>query len=195
PMLRIIGGTARGIRIKTPDTTKTRPTQDRVKESVFNMLMPYIEDTKVLDLFAGSGNLGLEALSRGAQKAVFIDESKLCRSIIEENLQKAKLEEKGTVLTAEVTTGLQRLSEKGETFDLVFMDPPYNMNFVVKTLHNLEKFDIINEDGIVACEHHEDETPPETVGNLTRVRFKTYGDTCFSFYVKSKGGNLEEEQA
>ncbi len=182
-MLRIIGGTARGIRIQAPDTEKTRPTLDRVKESVFNILMPYLQETRVLDLFAGSGNLGIEALSRGAHRAVFVDESKLCRKIIQDNLSKTRFTENNLVLTMEVTQALALLKEKGEKFDLVFMDPPYNMNFLVKTLQKLDVFDIMKDDGIVACEHHEDEVAPDKVGHLSKVRTKAYGDTVFSFYV------------
>lgn len=184
-MLRVIGGTARGIRIKTPDTVKTRPTLDRVKESVFNILMPYISDTNVLDLFAGSGNLGIESLSRGAEKAVFVDESKMCREIISENLEKTRLNDKALVLTMDVFKALNLLREKGEKFDLVFMDPPYNLNFLVKTLKMLDNFDIIMNEGIVACEHHVDEDAPEAVGNLKKVRTKAYGDTVFAFYLNA----------
>ncbi len=184
-MLRIVGGTARGIRINAPDTTKTRPTLDRVKESVFNMLMPYIDETHVLDLFAGSGNLGIEALSRGALHTVFVDESKTCRAIIAENLNKTKFISQSQILTMDVFRALRLLKDEGRKFDLVFMDPPYNMNFLVKTLQLLNDFDIIKEDGIVACEHHEDERAPEKVGSLSKVRSKAYGDTLFSFYVKT----------
>lgn len=184
-MLRIIGGTARGIHIKTPDTQKTRPTLDRIKESVFNMLMPYIAETKVLDLFAGSGNLGIEALSRGALHAVFVDESKICRTIIEENLRKTKFMPQAQILTTDVIRALGIFKEEGRKFDLVFMDPPYNSNFLVKTLQMLNDFDIIGEEGIVACEHHEDEPAPEIVGHLTKVRYKAYGDTLYSFYVNA----------
>lgn len=182
-MLRIIGGSARGMRIQAPDTDKTRPTLDRVKESVFNTLMPYLQDATVLDLFSGSGNLGIEALSWGAQKAVFVDESKLCRKIIQGNLEKTRFSERGKILTMEVSKALAFLKEKEEQFDLVFMDPPYNMNFIVRTLQKLDVFDIIKNDGIVACEHHEDEEAPDKVGRLSKVRTKAYGDTRFSFYL------------
>ncbi|HBR01629.1 MAG TPA: 16S rRNA (guanine(966)-N(2))-methyltransferase RsmD [Ruminiclostridium sp.] len=187
-MLRIIGGTARGIRIQTPDTIKTRPTLDRVKESVFNILMPYIGDTVVLDLFSGSGNLGIEALSRGAKYAVFVDESKICRRVIAENLKKTKFLEQSFILTMDVFRALKFLKEKGEKFDIIFMDPPYNMNFLSKTLQMIDDFGIINEDGIIACEHDEVEMSPEQVGGLSKVRTKAYGDTMFSFYVESGQG-------
>lgn len=184
-MLRIISGTARGVKINAPDTKNTRPTLDRVKESVFNILMPYINETCVLDLFAGSGNLGIEALSRGANKAVFVDHSPLCIKVISENLKKTKLDDKGTILNMEVSKAIGHLKDKGEKFDIVFMDPPYNMNFLAKTLQMLNDFDIISEDGIVACEHHEDETAPDIVGRLEKVRSRNYGDTFFSFYVRT----------
>ena len=184
-MLRIIAGTARGMKLKTPDTKKTRPTLDRVKESVFNILMPYIPGTTVLDLFAGSGSLGIEALSRGAEKAFFVDESKICRKIILENLEKTKFTDNASVLTMDVYRALCVLREGNEKIDLVLMDPPYNMNFIVKTLQMLDDFDIIRKDGIIACEHHEDEPSPDRVGFLTKNRTKTYGDTLFSFYLRS----------
>jgi 16S rRNA (guanine(966)-N(2))-methyltransferase RsmD len=185
-MLRIISGTARGIRIQAPDTIKTRPTLDRVKESVFDILAPYIPDTRVLDLFAGSGNLGIEALSRGAKSAVFVDESKICRNIITDNLKRTKFDSQGTILTMDVFRAIKLMKENGEKFDIVFMDPPYNMNFLVKTLQMINDFDIIGNDGIAACEHHEDEESPEKVGSLSKERVKVYGDTVFSFYVKTE---------
>lgn len=182
-MLRIIAGTAGGIRIKTPDTEKTRPTLERVKESVFSMLQPYLEGAMVLDLFAGSGSLGLEALSRGAARAVFVDESKLCKAIISENIQKTRMTEKATVYQADVSKAISLLAHKGEKFDMVFMDPPYSRQFVNKILQLLEESDIIIENGVVAVEHHEDEQPPERLGRLEKVRSRRYGDTIFSFFV------------
>lgn len=181
-MLRIIGGTARGVPIKAPDTKNTRPTLDRTKESVFNILMPYITDTAVLDLFAGSGSLGIEALSRGAESAVFVDQSKKCRDIILDNLNKTKFTEQAEVLTMEVTNAIRHLHGNRKKFDIIFLDPPYNMNFVVKTIQSIDEFDIMSEEGILACEHHVDETPPEKVGKLVKTRIKSYGETQFSFY-------------
>lgn len=184
-MLRIIAGSARGIRIKTPETVKTRPTLDRVKESVFNILQPYMQGAKVLDLFAGSGNLGIESLSRGADHAVFVDESKLCRDIIGDNLDKTKLREKGEILLLPVDKAIHLLGSQGRKFDMVFMDPPYNSQFVNKTLQIILENGIMIENGVIAVEHHEDENAPEGLERLERVRFKQYGDTCFSFYLYS----------
>ena len=190
-MLRIISGTAGGIQIKTPDTNKTRPTLDRVKESVFSILQPYIEDTRVLDLFAGSGNLGLEALSRGSVSAIFVDESKICKAIIEENIKRTRMEDKAQILLIDVFKGITLLATQGKQFDMIFMDPPYSRNFVNKTLQLLEKNDIIVENGLVAVEHHEDEQPPDVIGTLTKMRSKSYGDTIFTFYVREPFSGIE----
>ena len=183
-MLRVIGGTARGVPLKSPDTKNTRPTLDRTKESLFNILMPYIPDTKVLDLFSGSGSLGIEALSRGAEKAVFVDQSKKCRDIIIENIKKTKMEERSKVMTLDVYKAIKLLGNEKAKFDIVFLDPPYNMNFIAKTIQNIEEFDIIAEEGIVVCEHHINEQAPEQVGSLTKVRIKEYGETLYSFYIR-----------
>jgi len=181
-MLRIIGGTARGMKIEAPDTDKTRPTLDRVKESVFNILIPYMADSKVLDLFSGSGNLGIEALSRGASKAVFVDQSRYCTGIIRKNLEKVKFMDRAGILTMPVERAIPFLAREGEKFDIIFMDPPYNMNFIVKTLQLLDDFDIINKDGIIACEHQKNEIAPDELGRLVKVKDRTYGDTLYSFY-------------
>ncbi len=190
-MLRIISGTAGGIRIKAPDTDKTRPTLERVKESVFGMLQPYIPGARVLDLFAGSGSLGLEALSRGAEKAVFVDESKICKAVILENIKKTRMEDRARVMVMDVYKAIASLAQMKESFDMVFMDPPYSRNFVNKTLQTLEKSGIIIENGLVAVEHFEDEQPPDNIGRLSKVRFRSYGDTCFSFYVISPKESVE----
>lgn len=183
-MLRVIGGAARGVPLKAPDERTTRPTMDRIKESVFNILMPYITDTAILDIFAGSGSLGIEALSRGAKSAVFVDNGRKCRDIIMDNLKKTRFTQQATVLAMDVEKALRYLSKNQEKFDIIFMDPPYNMNFVVRTIQNIDDFDIMSEEGILACEHHMNENPPEKVGNLVKTRVKSYGETLYSFYEK-----------
>lgn len=183
-ILRIIGGSARGIRIAAPPTDRTRPTQDRIKESVFNILQPYFEGAQVLDLFSGSGSLGLEALSRGAENAVFADESGLCAGIIKDNALKTGFADKTRVLTLSVDRALTLLASEGKKFDLIFMDPPYCCNFVSKTLQMLAKFDIMKEEAIIAVEHHQKEAAPEGLEQISRARVKEYGDTVFSFYIR-----------
>lgn len=188
-MVRIIAGIAGGIPIKVPPTDKTKPTLDRVKESVFSILQPYIPGTKVLDLFAGSGSLGLEALSRGADFAVFVDSSRLCVETIKENIGKTRMTEKAQVVKADVYKAIQYFSRQGMKFDIIFLDPPYARNFVCKTLQMIVDNDIINENGLIAAEHIDSEPLPGRIGKLAKVRSKQYGDTVFTFYVhKSENG-------
>lgn len=183
-MVRIISGIAGGIPIKVPPTDKTKPTLDRVKESVFAILQPYIPDTKVLDLFAGSGNLGLEALSRGADFAAFVDNSRLCTEVIKENINKTRMTEKAEVVQSDVYKAIRAFGNQGKQFDIILMDPPYSQNYVIKTLQMIEENGIIVENGLIAAEHIESELLPDRIGKLVKVRSKHYGDTVFTFYVK-----------
>ncbi|MGI6049868.1 MAG: 16S rRNA (guanine(966)-N(2))-methyltransferase RsmD [Acetivibrionales bacterium] len=185
-MLKVIGGTARGIRLKYPDMKNTRPTQAAIKESVFNILMPYLSDSMVLDLFAGSGSLGIEALSRGAVGAVFVDQSRACRDIIRDNLNKTKLSNQAFVLNMDAASAIKHLNKKGKKFDIIFLDPPYNMNFLINTIQSIDEFDIITEEGIIACEHHIEENAPDVVGGLVKVRTKPYKEKIYSFYIREK---------
>ncbi|HOQ76715.1 MAG TPA: 16S rRNA (guanine(966)-N(2))-methyltransferase RsmD [Thermoclostridium sp.] len=182
-MVRIISGIAGGIPIKVPPTDKTKPTLDRVKESVFSILQPCIPGTQVLDLFAGSGSLGLEALSRGADFAVFVDSSRLCTETIRENIEKTRMSDKAQVVKADVYKAIRDFANQGRRFDIILMDPPYSRNFVCKTLQMIVENDIIIENGVVAVEHIESEPLPDRIGRLGKVRSKHYGDTVFTFYV------------
>ena len=184
-MVRIISGIAGGIPIKTPPTEKTKPTLDRVKESVFSILQPYIPGTKVLDLFAGSGSLGLEALSRGADFAFFVDNSRLCTEIIKENIGKIRMTDKAQVVKSDAYKAIRDFADQGRQFDIIFLDPPYSRNFVCKTLQMIVENDIIIENGLVAVEHIESEPLPDRIGRLGKVRSKHYGDTVFTFYIQN----------
>ncbi|NLX77858.1 MAG: 16S rRNA (guanine(966)-N(2))-methyltransferase RsmD [Clostridiaceae bacterium] len=172
------------MKLKTPKGLNTRPTVDSVKESVFNILNPYIQGSKVLDLFAGTGALAIEALSRGAEYACFVEENRNCCGIIRENLAHTKFIEKGTVYCRKVSAFLRENCKNGVRFDIVFMDPPYSNNFIQETLQLLMENDIINDKGIVVVEHHKNEDVPDSLGNLKKVRVKNYGDTRVSFLVK-----------
>lgn len=136
-----------------------------------------------MDLYSGTGNLGIEALSRGAKFSVFIDKSPECYNIIMENLIHTKLIEKARVLTREVVPGLSDLSREKEKYDIVFLDPPYNKNLVEETLNTISKAEIINPDGIIIAERDVDDRVPAEIGNLKNVRNQKYGDTVLSFYI------------
>lgn len=189
-MPRIISGTARGIRLQSPEGTGTRPTTDRIKETLFNILSPYLAEARVLDLFAGTGGLCLEAVSRGALSGVMVEADRRCAEIIRFNMEKTSLKEQTELMRMDVSTAISILGQARKQFELVLMDPPYNRNFVVKTLQMLVEHDIIVHDGIAVVEHSLLEVPPDIIGGLHCVRRETYGESCFAFYVYS--GNEED---
>ena len=123
--MRVIAGTARSLPLKTPEGMDTRPTTDRIKETLFNMLQTYIPDCVFVDIFSGSGGIGIEALSRGASQAVFVEQNRKAAACIEENLNHTHLREKAVVMSKDVMTALRILEDKKQAFDYIFMDPPY----------------------------------------------------------------------
>ncbi len=147
--MRVISGSAKGRKLVSPEGQRVRPTLDRVKESIFNMLSVGIFDSSVLDLFAGSGALGIEALSRGAKKAVFIDVSSDSLKIVKQNIELTHLEEKSECLLRDYITYLNETTEK---FDYIFLDPPYAADFLEPALCIIHKNNLLNDDGIVVCE-------------------------------------------
>lgn len=137
----------------------------------------------MLDLFAGTGSLGIEALSRGAASAVFADKSREAITTINENLEHTKLLPKSKVMQAEYTTVLEKLYSAGAKFDIILLDPPYNKNFIQDTLKNLQKNDIIKDGGIIAAEHDAKDVLPQRVGRLFNKTSRQYGDTMLTFYI------------
>ncbi len=181
-MLRVISGSARGHKLKTIKGIDTRPTSDKVKESIFNIIATEIIDSNVLDVFAGTGSLGIEALSRGAKKAVFIDKSMDSCDIIRENLAHTKLADRAEIYSKDYKSGIERLYRNGYKFDLIFLDPPYNKNFIQNTLKLVTKNDIISDDGIIVVEHSHSDGLPESCGKLKAVDTRKYGDTMITIY-------------
>jgi len=179
-ILRVISGTAKGHKLKTLKTDKTRPTSDKVKGALFNIIMGYIQDAEVLDLFAGTGNLGIEALSRGAKEVVFVDKSEECIKIIKENLIHTKLLEKATIIKGDVSEVLKKLSLEGKKFDLIFLDPPYNKGLVTETLQQIETYDLLESQGIIVAEKDIMDKVPEKIGRLGLVGEHKYGDTVLA---------------
>ena len=170
--------------MKTIKGNTTRPTTDRVKESLFNILAPYLEDSEILDLFAGTGSLGIEALSRGAASAVFVDKSGEACSIIRENLSHTGMQERSTVYSSDFATAAAKLALEGRKFDIVFLDPPYNKNFIQEALKILTKNDIIRDEGILAAEHHIDDRLPEREDGLEMTSSRKYGETVITLFKK-----------
>ena len=152
---RIISGKARGTKLYTLDGTATRPTLDRVKESLFNIIQNDIEDSTVLDLFSGSGAIGLEFLSRGAKRAVLCDSSKDAIKIIKQNVQKTHFEEKVEVYNMEFTKLVERL--QNQKFDIIYIDPPYATDFIKISLEKIIEYELVNENTKIIVET-DDET-------------------------------------
>ena len=162
--MRVIAGTARSIPLVCPDGLDTRPTTDQIKETLFNILMPYLYDANFLDLFSGSGGIGIEALSRGSAHATFVENSKPALKCIEENLVNTHFKDQATVFPMDVFSALNQLQGK-ECFDIVFMDPPYNMELEKQVLERLSNSTLINEDSLIVIEAS-NETDIDYVGSL-----------------------------
>lgn len=148
--MRVIAGTARSLRLKTPEGMDTRPTTDRIKETLFNMLQPYLGDALFVDLFSGSGGIGIEALSRGARHAYFIENERRALSCIQENLQFTHLAEQATVLKTDALSALYIIHEKEA--DIVFMDPPYDCGYEERVLTVLKDLPWVTQDTLIVIE-------------------------------------------
>ena len=181
-MLRVIAGTAKGRRLATLRTLALRPTPDRVREALFNILSGQIGGTAVLDLFAGSGAVGLEALSRGAGGAIFVEAHAPACRLIEQNLQLCGLHERGSVWCRDVLEALPALEMRGHRCDVIFLDPPYRTSLVEDTLHQLGDGRLLSARGQVIAEHFFKRALPERYGRLRRARVARFGDVALSFY-------------
>ena len=167
--MRIISGKARGTKINTIDEVTTRPTLDRVRESLFNIIQNYVSNTYVLDIFAGSGALGIEALSRGAKQAVFCDINKDAVKIINENLMKTRLKENAIVYNMNYKKIIEKLSKNDFKFDIVFVDPPYKENLAVNSVKLIIQNNLLNENGIIIIETDEKERDLKELQELNKI--------------------------
>ena len=177
--MRVITGKARGVALKTPEGMQTRPTADRVKEALFSIIQFEIPCARVLDLFGGTGQLGIEALSRGAQSAVFVDASDKACALIKENLKRTKLQDCGKVIRSDYMEYLDRCREK---FDIVFLDPPYAEVFLENALKRLSEIDILQSGGIIIAERPLDKELPWVFPGFTRSKDYKYGKTLLTIY-------------
>ncbi len=179
--MRVITGSARGRKLITPDGMKTRPTTDMVKEAVFSVIQFMVPYSNVLDLFAGSGQMGIEALSRGADKAVFLDNSKYALEAIKENLSLTGFSKQGKALLGDAESFLTNALEK---YDIIFLDPPYNQGYPEKILPVLHK--PLSEKGIVLYEHDKNENLPKETDELILKKEYRYGRIMVSAYIRKE---------
>ena len=192
--MRIISGSARGRRLLTPSNYMIRPTADRVKESLFNILTVQLgnfADRRVLDIFAGTGNLGIEALSRGATEAVFIDENRQAVSLLGKNLDLTGFTGEGRIIQKEALSALRSLEKHAAPFGLVFLDPPYRQGLSGLVLGFLASSALIDEDSLVVAETAAREELPDQFGALREFDRRVYGDTAIVFFMLKKSVNSE----
>lgn len=180
--MRVISGTARGIRLKTPDGVLTRPTSDRVKEAVFSIIQFEVQGSRFLDLFGGSGQMGIEALSRGAKSAVIVDGRRDACKLINENLRITRLQDHAKVIQSDYLGYLDRCKE---TFDLIFLDPPYAEVFLENALKRISEIDILSDRGIIICERPADKTLDMEIPGLVRGKDYRYGNTWITLFRKA----------
>ena len=181
--LRIISGELKGKKLYTPRGDTIRPTGNRQREAIFNILSHRVRHANVLDLFAGTGALGIEALSRGATSAVFVDIDKSIVSVLEKNVKSCRLEDKSTVLHWDVRRRLDPLNTIATSFNLVFMDPPYNQNYVIPAIDNLHLIGCLDTAAVIVVEHAVAEILPDKDKIFVLQDQRRYGKTLVSFFT------------
>ena len=179
--MRVISGIARGRKLESPIGSKVRPTTDRIKESLFNMLSADLPDCSFLDLFSGTGAIGIEALSRSAKRAVFVDDDVESCDIIKRNLEHTKLVDKAELIKSDAVRAVRKL--KGRRFDIIFLDPPYEKGLVELCLNEIFQVGILSADGYVVCEQSSTETIPE-LESYELIKKKKYKTTTMLFFVE-----------
>ena len=179
--MRVITGKARGVVLKTPEGMATRPTTDRVKEALFNIIQFDVPTATVLDLFGGTGQLGIEALSREAKRAVFVDEREDACRLIRENLKRTKLEQYGRVIRSDYMAYLKTCKDK---FDIILLDPPYAEVFLENSLKMITEIDILQSGGIIVTERPIDKELPWEFPGYSRSKDYKYGRTLITIYKK-----------
>lgn len=185
--MRVIGGSAKRLQLKTLEGFDTRPTTDRIKETLFNMISPYLCDCTFLDLFAGSGGIGIEALSRGAIEAVFVEKNPKAMACIRDNLKVTKLEKRGVTMQMDVFTSLRKM-EGTKCFDYIFMDPPYNKKLEKEVLLYLSESSLIHRDTVIIVEASKetDFTYLSEFG-FTEIKTKEYKTNKHVFIERERG--------
>ena len=179
--MRVVSGKARGVSLKTPDGMRTRPTGDRVKEAMFSIIQFDIPGASVLDLFGGTGQLGIEALSRGARRAVFVDQDRAACALIRENVHRTKMDADVQVVQSDYMAYLNATKEK---FNIILLDPPYAEVFLENSLKIITEIDILQSGGIIVCERPLDKDLPSDFPGFSRSRDYKYGKTLLTVYRK-----------
>jgi 16S rRNA (guanine(966)-N(2))-methyltransferase RsmD len=181
-MMKIGSGRFRGRNIETPRGKKTRPTSGRLKKALFDIIAPELAGARILDLYAGAGALGLEAISRGASHATFVERGRSAASAIAGNLDKLGISDQAEILQCETRTALHQLAQRGEKFDFIMLDPPYRSNLHAAVLWQIDASSVLTSDGLIIIEHHHKLELGDVVGNLRKTRTVRAGESCLTFY-------------
>lgn len=187
--MRIVAGEYGGRRLKSLAGDRTRPTTDKVKGAIFNMIGPYFDEGRVLDLFSGSGGLAIEAVSRGMAEAVCIDKNYQAIQIIKENIEVTKEPEKFHVMKMDATAALKKLALEQQVFDLVLLDPPYAKQEILNQIELLETLQLVHEGTLIVCETDKKVGLPSEIGSFSRKKHQEYGISAIDIYWK--GESLE----
>lgn len=186
--MRVVSGICKGRALKAVPGNTTRPTTDKVKEAIFNMIGPYFEGGIALDLFAGSGGLGIEAVSRGLDKAIFIDRDHKAFQTIRENINTCQLEEKTEVYRNDADRALKALVKREISFDFIFLDPPYKQQQLVSLMEKMDQHMLVHNESMIVCEHSHEVVLPSSIGGLTQVKHEKYGIIAITIYIKGTEG-------
>ena len=184
-LVRIIGGTHGGRRLRTIGGLDVRPTSDRLRERLFNIISPYVEGSRFLDICAGSGAIGLEAISRGARRVTFIDNSRRACSVIEANLHMLGLDNEGVIINRDAAAALKHLAQAANVFDIAFFDPPYASDIYHTVMRLLDEQPLLSADAIVVVEHRAKTPLKDQYGRLRMYRVVKQGETALAFYTAS----------
>ena len=194
--MRVISGRFRGRKLKAVPGKNTRPTTDKTKESIFNMIGPYFDGGRCLDLYSGSGSLGIEAVSRGIEHAVLVDKSTAAIQTINQNIELTKEQDKFTILKSNANRAVQQLAANKEKFDLIFLDPPYAKQTIIQEIEKLAKYGILKPNALIICEVDKDVELISESMFANEIKNVTYGITKIVIYSvdlsENKKGDLNE---
>ncbi|WP_332647928.1 16S rRNA (guanine(966)-N(2))-methyltransferase RsmD [Lysinibacillus sp. 54212] len=180
--MRVVAGERKGMPLKAIAGTTTRPTTDKVKESIFNMIGPFFDGGTALDLFAGSGGLGIEALSRGAEKAIFVEKDAKAFCVLQDNIKKCRYEDYVELFRTDASRAVKGLLKRDISIDYLFVDPPYHKKEYYDLVQALEQGERLAKNAIIVCEHGVEIALPDSYGKFKLTRQETYGSTIVSIY-------------
>lgn len=180
--MRVVAGTLKGRHIKAVKGTNTRPTTDKVKENIFNIIGPYFDGGIALDLFGGSGNLGIESLSRGIERVIFVDKESIAINTIKENVKELKIDNQVEIYRNDYLRALKALAKRDIQFDLILLDPPYKGQKINEIIEFIHENELLAVDGIIMAECLKEDELHESVGDINQVRREIYGITAITIY-------------